>query len=452
MFGPGQKFCSGLLCRKLSGKRILNMLECLKRTEKQKETDKMPTVKLYDANAYDTDFCAQVLSCEEKKAKKGKQYQVILDRTLFFPEEGGQSPDQGILFEENSAGQARTGHVLDVQLQRGGDGEEIIVHTLDIPFDPGETVQGKIDWQHRFSNMQQHTGEHIFSGIVHRRFGFRNVGFHLSDSIVTMDYDGMLSEEQAAEVEWEANRVIVSNLPVKILYPAPEEEKTMDYRSKKEVQGQLRIVEIPGCDVCACCAPHVRHTGEIGVLKVMQIQNYKGGVRLSILCGFRALSAFREKARIVKDLMHLFSSGQDRLTDHVARMKEREQELELQISRLKQNQLLEQLKQIPADEKNVFLFTDETDMLVLRQGVNFLTERHEGFCGIFSEQPGTDGESEKRGYRFIIGSAAEDCRKAAEALRQGLGAKGGGSREMIQGSVCAGAEEIKKSLTEISGV
>lgn len=336
---------------------------------------RMPeTEKLYDSSAYDTCFTAKVLSCEEKKTKEGSRYQVILDRTLFFPEEGGQSPDKGTLemvpggrkdAAAFSSGQAASGttaaRVLDVQLVREPcepqeesnekKWKEMLIHTLDRPLPVGKEVRGEIDWQHRFSNMQQHTGEHIFSGIVHERFGCNNVGFHLSDSIVTMDYDGVLSDSQIEEIEWEVNRAIALDLPVEVSFPTPEEEKSLSYRSKIEVKGQLRLVTILGYDVCACCAPHVRRTGEVGMLKVMQVQNYKGGVRLSILCGFRALEAFREKVKLVSGLMRLFSTGQDTLFAHLDRLKQREQELEIQLSDMKRERLLAELKKISPQEK-----------------------------------------------------------------------------------------------------
>lgn len=243
------------------------------------------TKKLYDLDAYATEFDATVISCEKAEENGAAVYYVVLDQTLFFPEEGGQSPDKGTLGECN---------VMDVQIK--GD---VITHTLDAPLKPGAAVHGILNWSHRFYNMQQHSGEHIFSGIVHKKFGYDNVGFHLSDAIVTMDFNGILTEQDAAEVEYEVNEVIVKNLPVQVTFPSREELAVLDYRSKIEIEGQVRIVTIPGVDVCACCAPHVRQTGEIGMLKVMSVQNHRGGVRISMLCGFRALEAFRQKDQIV---------------------------------------------------------------------------------------------------------------------------------------------------------
>lgn len=383
------------------------------------------TLRLYDADAYATEFDAVVLSCEKLTDKKHTTYAVILDQTLFFPEEGGQSPDKGILNESN---------VLDVQINK-----DIITHYTDAPLTVGDKVHGVINWQHRFFNMQQHSGEHIFSGIVHERFGFDNVGFHLSDQIVTMDFNGVLSQEDIDSVEWSVNEVISKNIEILISFPSKEELESMSYRSKIEIEGQVRIVTIPGYDVCACCAPHVKRTGEIGMLKVMNMQNYKGGVRISILCGFRALAAFREKNHIVADLMGVLTTGQDKLVDTVSKMKTSNQDLNYQLGVTKQKLLEQKLKDIPDDQTNVLLFESDIDAPIMRNVINQLIETHPGICGVFSR-------NEEEGYSFIIGSKEIDCRTIATTLREKLGARGGGSEQMIQGSIKAKAEEISSAL------
>ena len=383
------------------------------------------TLRLYDADAYATEFDAVVLSCEKLTDKKHTTYAVILDQTLFFPEEGGQSPDKGTLNESN---------VLDVQIKNN-----IITHYLDAPLTVGDAVHGIINWQHRFFNMQQHSGEHIFSGIVHERFGFDNVGFHLSDQIVTMDFNGVLSQEDIDSVEWSVNEVISKNIEILISFPSKEELESMSYRSKIEIEGQVRIITIPGYDVCACCAPHVKRTGEIGMLKVMNMQNYKGGVRISILCGFRALAAFREKNHIVADLMVVLTTGQDKLVDTVSKMKTSNQDLNYQLGVTKQKLLEQKLKDIPDDQTNVLLFESDIDAPIMRNVINQLIETHPGICGVFSG-------NEEEGYSFIIGSKEIDCRTIATTLREKLGARGGGSEQMIQGSIKAKAEEISSAL------
>lgn len=383
------------------------------------------TIRLYDTDGYATEFRAQVLACEEIQKNDKKVYQVLLDQTLFFPEEGGQSPDKGLL---GGIG------VTDVQIKDG-----VIIHTLPAPLEEGKTVCGKIDWKHRFYNMQQHSGEHIFSGIVHERFGYNNVGFHLSDQIVTMDFDGVISQDEVEEVEWRANEAIAQNIEIQVSYPSREELAQMDYRSKIEIEGQVRIVSIPGYDMCACCAPHVHRTGEVGLLKVMSVQNYKGGVRVSILCGFRALQAFRDKAKVITDLSNLLTTGQDKLVDNVSKLKENNQKLHVQLTEAKQSILNAKLSEIPEGQEDVLVFEEGLDMNVARSSVNGLMESHAGVCGIFS---GNDSD----GYSYIVGSKHRDCKKLAEKLKEELSARGGGSPAMIQGSVAVGEEAIRRCL------
>lgn len=386
------------------------------------------TVRLYDQDAYATEFEAEVLACEEVEKKEKKVYQVWLDQTLFFPEEGGQSPDMGTIDGIK---------VLDVQIK-----DEVITHTLAAPLAVGTTVKGVVDWKHRFYNMQQHSGEHIFSGIVHNRFGYDNVGFHLSDSIVTMDFNGVITAEDIEEIETEVNQAIIENIPVEVSYPTKEELKVLEYRSKIEIEGQVRIVTIPGYDVCACCAPHVRRTGEIGMLKVMNVQSYKGGVRISILCGFRALEAFRQKADIITELMAQFSTNQEALVENVTKLKNTNQTMKNQLASAKQELMEYKVAAIPEDSENAILFESDLDTPVVRNVVNGLVEQFTGICAVFV---GND----ESGYQFIIGSKNKDCRQIAAALREKLSARGGGSDKMIQGSVAASQLQIEELLATL---
>lgn len=397
------------------------------------------TIKLYDMDAYATEFEADIISCEPNKADD-KQFDIILNQTLFFPEEGGQSPDMGIL------GGYR---VVDVQIKNG-----VITHTVDTSageccevekkaeLAAGVHVQGKIDWQHRFYNMQQHSGEHIFSGIVHSRFGFENVGFHLSDSVVTMDFSGVISPEDIAEVEHEVNVAISKNIPIEVTYPSRDELAQLEYRSKIEIEGQVRIVTVPGYDVCACCAPHVQRTGEIGMLKVMNYQNYKGGVRVSILCGFRALEAFRQKCDIISELMGIFTTNQEAIVDNVTKLKAVNQALKSELGTAKSALLDYKVAELPTDTDNAVLFECGIDTNAARNCVNGLVEKYSGFSAFFM---GNDEE----GYSFIIGSKNADCNTVAAALRNKLGARGGGKPVMVQGSVKAAKSEIEEVLKEV---
>ena len=387
------------------------------------------TIRLFDNDAYATEFTATAISCESVTENDKTSYRLILDRTLFFPEEGGQSPDCGTI---NGI------EVLDVQIKK-----DVIYHTVASYIEPGTAVSGKIDWKHRFYNMQQHSGEHIFSGIVHKTYGYNNVGFHLSNQIVTMDFDGVLTEEQAAQVEYRVNEAIAANIAVEVTYPTKEELALLDYRSKIEIEGQVRIVTILGYDVCACCAPHVHRTGEIGMLKVMTLQNYKGGVRISMLCGFRALEAFREKARVITELSGLLTCGQEMLVDNVAKQKAANQSLKSQLASAKQELMEYKLTAIPAEQKNVVVFDRGMDANAMRNAINRLVKEHEGICAFFN---GSDEE----GYNYIIGSRSISCKEIADEMRQSLMARGGGSDAMIQGSVNAQREDIEKTLSALA--
>ena len=377
------------------------------------------TLELYYESAYLKEFDATVISCS--KGGDGSFF-VCLDKTAFFPEQGGQSCDKGVIIDDSGAEHA----VRYVSIKDG-----VITHVLDSSLPEGTLVHGVIDFDHRFSNMQQHTGEHIFSGIVNSRFGYDNVGFHLSDNEVTMDYNGQLTFDQIKEVEGLVNEAIWANVEVICSFPSGEELSDIDYRSKKELTGAIRIVTIPGYDVCACCAPHVLRTGEIGLLKVVKAQNYKGGTRVSILCGKRALSYVSLEHDIVDELVRIFTTSQDNIISSVNRLQSELQECKGQIVDL-QNRLLDyELNEIDKDLKNVFLLKGPSvDQNVLRKTVNLLALTHTGFCGVFA---GDD----KKEYRYIIASGTEsrDCKTLQKVLTEEFGARGGGNSKMIQGSL-----------------
>lgn len=383
------------------------------------------TICLYDSQPYEVAFEATVLSCESLQREQATVYEVVLDRTMFFPEQGGQTPDKGTLGGAN---------ILDVQIRDG-----VVTHTVDASLAVGKRVQGMVDWDYRFSNMQQHTGEHIFSGIVYETYGFHNVGFHLSDSVVTMDYDGVIPPEEISDIEMRANQVIADNLPVEVEFPTPEALEQLEYRSKKELEGPVRIVTVPGVDVCACCAPHVRRTGEIGLLKVMDAQHYKGGVRISILCGFRALATFRQQERILAELTGLLSANPQQLPERVRQLKQTSHEQAYRLLQLQEQQLMERVKTADANMGHVFVFSDPVDANVMRRVVNELTVQHDGFCGVFA---GNDAD----GYQFVIGSRREDCQGMAVLLRETCTAKCGGSAKMIQGTLLTTKECIKSTF------
>ena len=289
------------------------------------------TRKLYNENAELSVFEAEVCAYEERA--------VLLDCTAFFPEAGGQSGDRGTIFVTDREGTEIALPVCDVQIEDG-----IIRHILADEADErglalltkGAHVRGEVDDARRFDFMQQHTGEHIVSGLVHRRFGYDNTGFRLSDHTCTMDYNGMMCAEDVADIELEANRVVFDNTEVVVSFPTEEEQARLNYRSKKEIASdELRIVTIEGTDCCACCAPHVKRTGEVGLIKILRLQNWKGGVRLYIACGQRALSLFRAEHDMITELAKQMSTSWDNIPDRFRKMREETGALKKELKTLK---------------------------------------------------------------------------------------------------------------------
>ena len=383
------------------------------------------TERIFDEDSRAVDFTAAVLSCQEDK----RGYKVILDRTVFFPEEGGQTCDRGTI----------EGIPVDKVTEKDG----IICHYMKKPLQEGTRVRGNIDWAKRFSDMQQHSGEHIVSGLMHSTFGFDNVGFHLGSDYVTMDFNGEIDREKLRMIETRANEAVAGNLPVNVSSPSREELKQIPYRSKKEIDGPVRIVEIPGYDICACCAPHVLRTGEIGLIKLTHMERYKGGIRVYMLCGFRALADYNEKEKSVADISALLSARPALVAQAVAKQKDENTDLRLSVNLLKMDIIRMRIGQIPETEKHVCLFDPHLDKTNNRHAWTAMTERFDGLCGSFA---GEDG----RGYQFVLGG-----REGIDALAWGrklcadLGGKGGGSPEMFQGRIASSEEEIREWFASV---
>ena len=250
----------------------------------------METRKLYYEDSHLREFTARVVSCEETE----KGFAVILDATAFYPEGGGQACDLGTL------GDAK---VLDVR-ERG----ESIVHLCDKALDIGSQAQGVIDWARRFDLMQQHSGEHIVSGVIHKRYGYHNVGFHMGEHMITIDFDGVIPPEDLPSIEAEVNAGIFANLEIRCWYPSPEELPTLGYRTKKELPWPVRIVEVPGFDKCACCGTHVQRTGEIGLVKLFTSIGCRGGSRIDMACGGRALAVLNHAFDQNRQVSQAFSA------------------------------------------------------------------------------------------------------------------------------------------------
>ena len=377
----------------------------------------MATQKLYYLDAHQKTFTAAVLSCVPGK----HGYDVVLDRTCFYPEGGGQPGDTGSL----------SGVRVTDTHERGDE----IVHFCDAPLAVGETVEGAIDYDRRFSFMQLHSGEHILSGIVHRRFGYENVGFHMGTDFVTIDFSGMLGPDDLAAVEAEANEWIWKNIPIRITWPSPDELAAIPYRSKKELTGQIRIVTIPDVDICACCGTHVSDTGEIGFVKIFSCVKFHDGVRLEILCGRRALqymSALVEQNRRVSGLL---SAKPLQTADAAARLLEAEAALKLRAAQLEE-QVFAQKAQALAGAGNVLLFEPPMTPDSVRRLTDLVMNACGGRAAVFA---GSDAE----GYKYAVGEADGDLRQFVKELNAELHGRGGGKPFFAQGSVAASRAGIE---------
>lgn len=388
------------------------------------------TERLYYKDSHRKEFEATVLSCEEKTTAKGEKagYRIVLDRTAFFPEGGGQFGDVGWLDD------------VEVTDTREKDG--VIYHETKKPLIPGSRVKGKLNFEVRFDRMQQHTGEHILSGLVHSRYGYDNVGFHLGAEITTLDFNGELTGDQVKELELLANRGVFENVPVQVLYPTKEQLKNVDYRSKIDIEGQVRIVSIPGYDICACCAPHVDRSGEIGLVKIVSCERHRGGCRMTILCGMRALLDYQRKQQSVTEVSVSLSAKPEKVGEAVLQLKEREGRIREQLNRAQERYLNQKLEELTGEERHVVLFEKELDHVAARNFVNRAVERCEGICGAFL---GTD----ENGYHYILGSRSVDLRAFSKSLNERFQGKGGGKSEMVQGSLVGKSEEIRQMIMEI---
>jgi len=377
------------------------------------------TQKLYELDSRLQTFEAKVISC----AAADGMFGIILDKTAFFPEGGGQSADTGTL-----------GGIAVADVRETPEG---IVHYTAGEIPAGTAVTGQIDWDKRFRRMQNHTGEHIVSGLVYKRRGFNNVGFHLGSGDVTVDFDGFLSRGELDEIERLANEAVINNTAVKAENFTRNMLEKTDYRSKIEMADSLRIVTVEGVDRCACCAPHVAATGEIGIIKLLDSMRYKGGVRVHMLCGFDALADYNEKYKSVAAVSAALSAKQTEVAAAVDRMKAELSQAKSEASALRQRLAEIKIENLKPSDGNLCLFEPDFDMVGLRRLASAGAELCGGICAAFS---GNDHD----GYQYVMGSKTVDLRKAAAALNTAVKGKGGGTAGMIQGSASGKRAEIEE--------
>lgn len=361
------------------------------------------TKKLYEEKPYQTTFKAQVLSC----TKIDDTYDILLDQTLFFPKEGGQTCDQGTLNDIP---------VIDVQIQN-----DIIHHYTNQPLDG--IVYGKIDWAHRYSNMQNHTGEHILSGIIHKYYHVENVGFHLGHHEITADYAGTFTPSQIQDIEEKVNQVILENKKVKAYYL--KEYSHIQYRAKLDLE-KPRLVEIEDVDLCACCAPHVQSTAEVGVFKILKTMKIKKGTRFYFLCGHLAYQDYVLKHDQATKISGLLSSSIDKIASSTNRLLQENQQLKLQISNL-HKQIID--TKVLQEKENQIVLTDTMDRNTQLYYFNKLLKYTKKNVLLVSRQ--------ETNYRFMTNS-----NEIFETLKEKHQVQGGGKNNFFQGTIDTVNEQL----------
>lgn len=384
------------------------------------------TEKLYDINSYLTEFDCRIISFGEDKDR----IFIETDRTAFFPEGGGQTSDKGYLDEL---------YISDVQTV----GDRIFHYTKNTLealslLNTKDTLHGKICWEKRFSDMQQHSGEHIVSGLICSSFGYNNVGFHLGTELVTLDFDGELSREDTDRIEFLANKTIWDNKEILIHFPTDEELQGISYRSKIEIDGQTRLIEIPGIDMCACCAPHVKATGEIGIIEIVNFERYKGGTRVSILCGERALKDIRHKLEENRKVSVLTSSKQIETSVFVEKLKEEKEKADYEIVGLQRELLSIKAASVESTDR-VIIFDHKLQGKLLSDFALSITDKAESFVACFCSENGS--------YKYCIVSNKLDLRDMCKALNTAFSGRGGGRPQIVQGSLSGNETDIRDFLT-----
>lgn len=368
------------------------------------------TRRLFDEDAYLSEFESKVESVKEVNGK----YEVILSQTAFFPTQGGQNHDLGTIDGIE---------VLDVTIK-----DDIITHVLKEKVIEGSNVKGKVDFEHRFRNMQMHSGEHIFSGLAHKLYNAENVGFHLSDNSATIDLNIKLSEADLKKIESLVNKAIIKNIDIVATIYKNGEEKDIKYRSKKELSGDIRLVEIKDIDICACCAPHVKSTGEIQLFKISSFENYKEGVRINYLCGLRAIENYDESLENLKSISKALSVKQGDESKGVEKLLSDDRHLKDKNAFLLKKLVEKEIEKADFSKESVFILLPDYLKDFLRYAMDLAKEKSKGRIGVFCED-------ESHMARFLIESETEDLRELNSVLKEKYSAKGGGKPNSIQGTV-----------------
>lgn len=375
------------------------------------------TRRLYYEDAYIKEFTAVVLECREEK----NGYGILLDQSAFYPEGGGQPSDRGMLDGTE---------VVDVKEKCGE-----LIHFTKEPVEKGRKITGSIDWGRRFDLMQQHSGEHMVSGLIHEKYGYDNVGFHMGSDTVTIDFNGPLNMDELLAVEKEVNQKVWENAEVEIWYPSARELESLPYRSKKELTGKIRIVRFPGADLCACCGTHVKQTGEIGVIKILSCEKFRDGARVEMLCGKRVLEYLDMLQEQNHQVSVLLSAKPACTADAVARLYEENFSLKGRVMQMEEKYFQEEAARW-SGKGDVLLVCSEMEADSVRRLADAVMHTCQGRCAVFA---GDD----KNGYKYAMGQENGDLRNLTKQMNQVLQGRGGGKPFFVQGSVKSTEQEIR---------
>lgn len=378
----------------------------------------METAKLYYEDSRLREFDARVLECRQE----GQHWLVTLDRTAFYPEGGGQAGDTGTL-----AGV----RVLDTQ-----EHAQEVIHFCDGALEPGMVVHGVIDYDRRFDLMQQHTGEHLLSGLVYEKYGYHNTGFHMGADVITVDFDGVVPPEDLPELERRANEAVFRDIPLECWVPSEQELPTVTYRTKRALPWPVRIVRIPGYDSCACCSVHVQRTGQIGVIKLLSVIRFRTGVRMEMVCGGRALALLNESYHQNQLVSRAFSAKPSETGEAARRMNETVDSLKLELAQLRR-QIFAAKADRCRDAGDVLLFEADLESADVRRLADAVAECCGGVAAVLS---GNDDE----GYAYCLVSRCGDLRALGKTMNQALGGRGGGRAEFQQGRLSASRTQIEE--------
>lgn len=377
---------------------------------------------LYYKNNYLTEFTTKVVDCIELNGK----IKVVLENTAFYPEGGGQPSDIGT--------------INGIKVRHVEEKDDVIYHIVDSKLEIGQTVECQIDFEYKFSNMQNHTAEHIVSGLICKNYNATNVGFHMGKDAVTMDFNVLLKEEDIRKIELLANQAVYENIEVKSNIYTKEEADKINYRSKKEISEDIRIVEVPGYDICTCCGVHVTRTGEIGIIKILYAEKYKTGCRVYMLAGKRALDNYTENFKIVDDLGALLSLKPHEVYNGVVSLKHEIENLKKEKNKFKNEVFENKIKSLEKQD-NIILFEENLDLNDMKNMCEKIKDKTNKIAAIFCNNNNV--------YKFIIMSDVIDLKELSNRFRNELNAKCGGNSVLVQGQVESSKENILKMFKNI---